>query len=109
MAGVPFAPPRPPPLFLLFAEGIPFPLESVFPCRFPLPSFQWWEYSNPGSWSLGSFSGAGGWGQGVDVNNLPFLSLKELILRRRIKSVVKKLLYLLPKGLALFCVDLMYF
>lgn len=55
------------------------------------------------------FSGAGGWGQGVEVNNLPFLSLKELILRRRIKSVVKRLFYLLPEGLALFCVDLMYF
>lgn len=43
------------------------------------------------------------------MNNLSFLSLKELILRRRIKLVVKKLLYLLPEDLALFCVDLMYF
>lgn len=62
--------------------------------------FPWGDFSdanilNIGNWSLGSFSGAGGWGQGVEVENLPFLSLKELILRRRIKLVVKKLLYLL--------------
>lgn len=79
--------------------------ESLFPCHhFSDGNIQISRAGLPRS-----FSGVGGWGLGVEVNNLPFLSLKELILRRRIKSMLKKLLYLFPEGLALFCVDLMYF
>lgn len=93
--------PQPTPhLFLFFAKGIPFPLR-VFSV---MGIFEYWELV-----SGFPFSGAGGRGQGVEVNNLPFLSWKELLLRRRIKLVVKRLFYLLPEGLALFCVDLMYF